>query len=576
MEFVYGVLLVSILIFIHEFGHFVFAKLFGVKVLTFSIGFGPKLLRVRGKETSYCLGILPFGGFVKMLEEARGKETILPEDRHRTFEAQAVWKRILIVLAGPAMNLLFPILLYTTVYLEDRELSPPVVGAVEPGMPADGKLLPGDVITAVDGVAIDTSVALQEAIAHKAGKSVKVTVNRDDKPLDVFLVPKDESVVLEPRDLDLVEHVARIGVSHKFVAPVIGVPATDSPAYRAGLRTFDRVTAVNGRKLERFVDLITLLSANRGDTIQVTYLRPRGAPEALGGVSDIAVFDPGVVTLTPLPKDPEAKEIDHVARERDVLLREGIEGAEMYAALVPEGSSEWQAGLRPGDRLRTLDGQAVDRWKSVQFALKNHPEDRHELGWTRDGEALSGTFTMRKETWHDEAGVRRDRYVFRTTNWQSFAIEKFVKNPGRITYALTRGLRETGRVVQFIVVGFLRILQGKVSIATVSGPIAMFDVAGEAGIRGTTYFLWAMALVSVNLGLVNLLPVPVLDGGHLLFFLWEGISRRPLSRRAREIASLLGMILLIGLAVLSIKNDVARRWDAVGRTFRETMDHKLK
>src|SRR5277367_2134477 len=94
VDLLYFVLLVSSLIFIHESGHFAFAKIFGVKVLTFSIGFGPKVLRIRGKETEYCVGLLPFGGFVKMLEESKQSEPILPEDRHRTFEAQALWKRV--------------------------------------------------------------------------------------------------------------------------------------------------------------------------------------------------------------------------------------------------------------------------------------------------------------------------------------------------------------------------------------------------------------------------------------------------------------------------------------------------
>ena len=101
VDLLYFVLLVSSLIFIHESGHFAFAKIFGVKVLTFSIGFGPKVLRIRGKETEYCVGLLPFGGFVKMLEESKQSEPILPEDRQRTFEAQALWKRVVIVLAGP-------------------------------------------------------------------------------------------------------------------------------------------------------------------------------------------------------------------------------------------------------------------------------------------------------------------------------------------------------------------------------------------------------------------------------------------------------------------------------------------
>ena len=114
MDLVYFALLCSVLIFVHELGHFVFAKVFGVKVLTFSIGFGPRLLRIRGRETEYCIALLPLGGFVKMLEETR-QDSVLPEDRPRTFEAQPIIKRAIIVLAGPAMNILFPVcLLYTS------------------------------------------------------------------------------------------------------------------------------------------------------------------------------------------------------------------------------------------------------------------------------------------------------------------------------------------------------------------------------------------------------------------------------------------------------------------------------
>ena len=138
MDLVYFALLCSVLIFVHELGHFVWAKLFGVKVLTFSIGFGPKIIRFRGRETEYCVGLLPLGGFVKMLEETR-QEPVLPEDRRRTFEAQALYRRIIIVLAGPVMNVLFPVLLYFAVFVSQTRFLPPTVGVVLPGAPGRGR-----------------------------------------------------------------------------------------------------------------------------------------------------------------------------------------------------------------------------------------------------------------------------------------------------------------------------------------------------------------------------------------------------------------------------------------------------
>jgi regulator of sigma E protease len=577
VDLVYFVLFVSILIFIHEFGHFAFAKLFGVKVLTFSIGFGPKLLKVRGKETEYCIGLLPFGGFVKMLEEGKSDTPILPEDRLRTFESQALWKRVVIVLAGPAMNLVFPIALYTSVYLDDREFLPPTVGAVFPGKPAEGKLFPGDTILSVDGEAVSSFPEVQKAFAKKAGVAMRVQVDRDGKQVEAQLTPADEVEVVEPSELELFEHVGRIGISPTFAAPVIGISRTDSPAWRAGLRTFDRITAVNGRKVDTFVDLLRVLSQNRGDNVVLTYVRPQPVPKALGGLCDIAVLDTGIATLAPRPRGEGASshEGDPASRAADVLDRTGIESAEMYVAFVPEGSSEWKMGLRAGDRITHLDGVPQKMWKvdrrgghalddtSMVGLLLRRPNVVHELRWTRDGETMIGTFQLRQERWDDELGQHYERYVFRTTHWSPRAPNKLVPNPHPVFYAVKRGFEETKNAIKFITVGFVRILQGRVSIAAVSGPITLYDVAGDAGSKGATYFVWAMAVTSVNLGLINLLPVPVLDGGHLLLFLVEWARRKPVSVRAREVSSLVGMSVLVLLMLVAFKNDVSRKWDVI-------------
>jgi regulator of sigma E protease len=583
VDLLYFVLFVSILIFIHEFGHFAFAKLFGVKVLTFSIGFGPKVLKVRGRETEYCIGVLPFGGFVKMLEEGKAEQPILPEERHRTFESQALWKRVVIVLAGPAMNLVFPIALYTSVYLEDKEFLPPTVGAVFPGKPAEGKLYPGDTILAIDGRSVKSFPDVQKAFAKSAGKPLRVEVDREGKTVDVTLTPKDETEVVEPSELELFEHVGRVGIAPTYAAPVIGIARNDSPAWRAGLRTFDRITAVNGRKIETWVDLTRMLAQNRGDNVVLTFERPVSAPRSPEALWDIAVLETGIASLAPRPRaeGAAAHEGDPVARAKDVLDRTGIESAEMYAAYVPEGSSEWRAGLRAGDRITHVDGVPQVMWKvdrrggqalddtTMVGQLLKQPNKVHEIVWTRDGQRMSGTFQLRKERWDDEMGQHYERYVFRTTHWMPRAPAALVPNPHVTLYAVGRGLEETKSAITFIVIGFVRILQGRVSIAAVSGPITLYDVAGDAGAKGTTYFVWAMAVTSVNLGLINLLPIPVLDGGHLMLFLLEWVRRRPVSLRTRELSSLVGMSVLVLLMLVAFKNDVSRKWDVIASQVRE-------
>jgi regulator of sigma E protease len=569
VDLLYFVLLISILIFIHESGHFAFAKIFGVKVITFSIGFGPKIFRIRGKETEYQIALFPLGGFVKMLEEAKGTEPILPEEAKRTFESQALWKRIVIVLAGPAMNVFFPVVLYASVFLEDKTFLAPTVGDVLPGKPADGKLLPGDTILAIDDRPVASFPDVQHTVAKKANVPLRFLVRRDGKELTFTVTPADEAELVEPRELEIVEHVGRIGIVPSFPAAVIGVPRTDSPAYRAGLRPFDRVTAVNGRKLDRFLDLVDILSHNRGDTVVLTTMRPVSVPQAMGGLADIAVLEPQVATLTPVGKSTAAAGEDAQARIQDVLQRTGIESPDMYVAFVPEGSSEYKAGLRAGDRITSLDGVPQRSWKTMDNELVAGANRPHDLAWTRAGEAMSGRFQLRREQWDDELGQHYERYVFRTTHWSPQAADLTVPNPHPLVYAVRRAFEETAAVVRYIAVGLIRLAQGRVSLATVSGPITLYDVAGQAGAKGTQYFVWAMAVISVNLGLINLLPIPVLDGGQLFFFLVEAIRRRPLSLRVREVASIVGMSMLVVLMLIAFKNDVERRWDVIVGQIRE-------
>ncbi len=569
MDLLYFVLLVSTLIFIHESGHFVFAKIFGVKVLTFSLGFGPKILQIRGRETTYCISLFPFGGFVKMLEEDKEADPILPEDRGRTFESQALWKRILIVIAGPTMNVLFPMVLYTSVYLEDRFFLPPTVGAVQPGKPAEGKLLPGDVILEAAGTAVSTFPEVQRIVSEHAGTEVVLQVRREGKVIEVTVTPADEVEIVEPRELELTEHVGRLGIQPSFFASVVGIARPDSPAARAGLATFDRITAVNGKRIDRFVDLAQVLADNHGETMLITYLRPLSLPQALGGLGDLAVLEPGAVTLALGPRTGDSAPTDERQREADVLSRTGIETADLYAASVPEGSSEWLAGLRAGDRILTLDGVSERSWRSFDEELESGADRLHTLSWTRGGEPMSGSFKLRQERWNDDLGQHYEEYVFRTTHWLPTDTDPRVKNPNLFLYAARHGVEETASVVKYIVVGFARLLEGRISLATVSGPITMYDIAGEAGAKGTTYFLWAMALISLNLGIINLLPIPVLDGGTLFFLVIEALRRRPVTLRTREIASLVGMVVLVLLMLLAFKNDVERRWDVILGEIRE-------
>lgn len=556
MDLLYFALLCSVLIFVHELGHFVFAKIFGVKVLTFSIGFGPKIIRIRGRETEYCVGILPLGGFVKMLEENR-QEPVLPEDRKRTFEAQALYKRVIIVMAGPAMNVLFPILLYFAVFVGATRFQPPTVGVVLPGHPAEGKLQPGDRVLDVDGARVETFAELHRIVSASPNKELKLKVFRQNEHIEVIVIPEERTV---RKPLDIIDKVGEIGIKPNRPAAVVGISRPDSPAYRAGLRTFDLVTEVRGRPVKTFSDLEELLRENHGETIPVTYLRPVGVPRALGGLADLAVYEAGVAALTP------------EAVHGDLTLKTGLEPADMYVADVPEGSAEWKAELRAGDRIVEVDGVEVTAWSMMIERLMATPDRPHVLTWLRSAQRKSGTIELRREDYIDEYGEHRPRFFVRISNWSPSVPEAWVNNPSRVDFAFRSALTETYDVIRFIVVGIVRIAEGKVSLSTLGGPITVYDVVGEESSKGVSYFVWAMAVISINLGLINLLPIPVLDGGHLVFFLFEAVLRRPLPLRVRELASLAGMVLLVVLMGVAFKNDVERRWDVIQSQLKELVD----
>jgi regulator of sigma E protease len=556
MDLLYFVILVSSLIFVHELGHFLFAKAFGVKVLTFSLGFGPKVLKLRGRETEYCISLLPLGGYVKMLEASK-TDVVLPEDRKRTFESLPVFKRIVIVLAGPVMNLIFPVLLYFAVFIGDGPFLPPTVGIVLPNHPADGKLRPGDRIMSIDGHEVGTFDEVKRIIGSSPAKLLKFTVFRDNRHVDVEVTTEEtverREIDVKQRELDITQRYGTIGIQPSAPAAVIGVPNPDSPAYRAGLRTFDVITNVGGVPVRRFMDLTSALSENAGETLPVTYLRPVGVPDALGGLADMAVFESGVVALTP---DPSGSTL---------FERAGIELADLYLSIVPEDSYLYRAGLRPGDKILRLNDEEVPAWSTFCERVLSAPDKSHRLDFqaARDGRVRSGTFQIRREDFVDEHGQAFFRYVIPMQHWIPLAPDERVEHPAPLRYALEKAVEETVNVTRFTLVGIVRLLQGRLSWKSLSGPIAIFEVAGEEGRKGADYFIWVMALLSINLGLLNLLPIPVLDGGHFMFFAIEGVLRKPLPLRTREIAHIIGMAILFCLMAMAFKNDVEKRWDVI-------------
>ncbi|MGE5785595.1 MAG: RIP metalloprotease RseP, partial [Myxococcales bacterium] len=429
MDLLYFVILIGTLIFVHELGHFLLAKAFGVKVITFCLGFGPKILKLRGRETEYCVALIPLGGYVRMLESNK-TDIVMPEDRRRTLESLTLFKRTLIVLAGPVMNLLFPILLYFSVFVSEGPLLPPTVGVVLPGHAADGKLRPGDRIMSINDEDVGTFDEVKRIVARSPGQTLRFRVFRDNRHIEIEVVVADTK---EKRELDITERVGTIGIQPSAPAAVIGISDPESPAYRAGLRTFDVVTHINGEPVRRFMDLERIMLENRGETVPVTYLRPVSIPNALGGLVELAVFDAGVVALTPDPA------------EQDLVSRTGLELADLYAAVVPENSYLYRAGLRSGDKILNLDDEKMPAWSTFIDRIKRAPDKPHHIEYltARDNRVRSGTFQMRREEFVDEQGQVAKKYVLQVEHWLPLAPEERVAHPAPIRYAADKALEET-------------------------------------------------------------------------------------------------------------------------------------
>lgn len=681
------IVLIGVLIFIHEMGHFLFAKLFDVKVLKFSLGFGPRLLGFRKGETEYCISAFPLGGYVKMLGEDPTEE-VSPRDRGRAFGDKKLFQRFLIVFGGPLFNLLLPILIYFIYFVSQATLDPSSIGSVIQGTPAwDAGLRPGDRVVAIDGKATLYWEQVQETIAKRPAQEMRLSIERgpEKKRLELSLTPRAVTV---PNRLGFTETVGQIGVTANYQGTRVGVADPESPAARAGLRTFDEIVAVDGKRVEKWTDLEALLlgggrptqvapsaaAADEPRPLELTVLRP---VDARAGFANLVRMRPHTVTFTPEPPGGAAAGLlgslaegleaastalagalagrvaqasgagdvfAHAGRVAEAagvgaalelarsslpgvrplleqlraaaqrvgragsanlwrraagsvarglarmeeavrlelawpvlhalsrnLLRHGFHGvepAELFVHDVRPGTPAEAMGLRAGDRVVSLNGQGLTLWGEIDQVRRQMPSAELSLAFVQGGALLERRFRQDKKLIVDEFKNEVEQYVFGARGLASRTMDERVRNESRISRALTRSVVQTGEVIAMTALGIAQLIQGKVSFKNVGGPVMIFDIAGKAAKRGWESFLWMMALISVNLGLLNLLPIPVLDGGHIVFIAIEAIKRKPVSMRAREIAGLVGFSLLILLMLFALKNDIERYWQDIVNAFR--------
>ncbi|HSB72016.1 MAG TPA: RIP metalloprotease RseP [Candidatus Methylomirabilis sp.] len=440
MTILAAVVVLGILVFIHELGHFLVAKRSGVGVLKFSLGFGPKVVGVKRGETEYLISALPLGGYVKMIGEDPGDESPEAADPERSFSRKSVGTRARIILAGPLANLLFPVVIFWGVFtFAGQPYFLPVVGTPEKNSPAAlAGFAAGDQVKALDGQPIDRWDEVEAAVADSSGRRITFTVVRDGRTFDVGLEPR----AVKTTDLF----------------------GQEAEAWDLGLRP--------------------LLSTRIGQVL------------------------PG-----------------HVAQ---------------------------QAGLRSGDRIAALDGTPVAEWEQLAKTIHASPGKPIRLTVEREGARFDVTVVPRATRQKGETGEEEIGLIGIGPAPES---RYHRLNPAS---ALVAGVKKTTDLSILIVQGFIKLIQAKISPKTIGGPILIGQMAGEVVQRGPIELLSFTALLSINLAILNLLPIPILDGGHLLFSLIEWFRGKPVSLRKREIAQQVGLVLLIGLMVFAFYNDISR------------------
>jgi regulator of sigma E protease len=531
-------LVISVVVFFHELGHLLVGKALGVKALRFSIGFGPKLFGFKKHETEYRVSLLPLGGYVKFAGD-NPYEEVAPEDRGRGFLEQPPWKKALIAFAGPAANFILAIVLYFVVFAAPHQDLAAKVGYVKPQSPAaQAGLRSGDRIVAIDGDRVEAWSDLQEKIRGHLGQPLTMEIERDGRRLSLRLVP---AVHEETNPIETVKH-GRIGISAVPRAAEVTLISPDSPAGKAGIRTFDKIAKIDGAPVANF-ELLEERLAARSDPLKVDVLRPEAVP-APGG--------------TLWSNRPMSFEVPAPARAGGY----GLEASDLTLFAVQPGGAADEAGLQRGDRILAVNGKPALSWSDeVEGAIKAQGAQPVQMTVRRDGKELTVTVKPHLKKDRDETGVLQDvPDLGASPDLNAFGDPERVWVRYDLPDAARRAVTNTAGFVRAQAIGIVRIVTGHISSRAIGGPLMIADVARKAAESGWRELIVTMGAISVVLGLMNLIPVPVLDGFHVLTALIEGIRRKPLSVRFREVANVVGIALLLTLMLYAFRNDAMRKW----------------
>ena len=543
------IVLVGVLITAHEFGHYIVAKLSGVKVLTFSVGFGPAIVSRQIGETEYRVAWLPLGGYVRML--GHFEDDAQPGDEGRSLMDKPPSIRILIAAAGPAMNLVLPFLILLPVIAMSKNFDQVIdsqVGAVDQSLPAGRQgLREGDRIVSIDGDEMSTFWQVAEKVdTYTASQGpLKVQVVRPGADARVHLEITPQAI--EENLLGFTTTNYRIGIQPVFLRSDVAVTDPTGPLARAGVETFDRIEKVGGVATPRYIDAeVALKAVPAGTTVKL----------------EVARTEPVRADL-PFLQARRVRTVDYTGGGDPGVRHAGA----CITSVNPNGPT---AGLlRAGDCVIAVNGDENTLGLFVHGRLANRPETPRSLKILRHGKAqtieLKQVEIKQDDAFHGELKAWQMGFTLldapggRMRSDGVTTADK-VANPARVAHAWYETNRQVWQGVEIILRTLTGILSGKVSASQLSGPVTIAHLAGEQARRGIEAFLYLMVLLSLNLALFNLLPVPVLDGGQMMVAFVELVTRRPIPDRVLHGLQVLGVLLVVALMVFALGNDFVRQW----------------
>jgi regulator of sigma E protease len=551
-------LLFFVLVFIHELGHFLMAKWVGIRVEKFSIGMGPKLFAFTRGETEYRIGLLPLGGYVKMSGDDPSK-TYEGEEAARGFLTQRPPQKLLVVFGGPVFNLILPIFLFAALLAVGNPSVAPVIGTLVPDMPgAAAGLQPGDRVLQVNGKPVYKWTELEAVVQKSPNMELKIEGERPN-----FATQKMESfsVVATPKLADGKSkfgedvQIGRLGISPEFFVPLVFFEGEKSLLAQAGFEKFDRVRKVNGFPISSHDDFVRALQSAKA---------------------------PRVITIE---RQGELKEVTlpSVSGAGSVYDQLGFVAPFLVVGFVDENSPAFRAGIRKDDRLISIDGKKLSLWEEVSIWIKGSEGKALKIQWSRNGVVMEAEVVPEKTTINDplmgkdNPAAREPAYRIGVGSAAMQDNEFYVEHSLNPIDWVTYGFKRTWEMTTMTVEALGKLVTGQLSLKLLGSPIMIYKVAGNSyrmaggGKHGWISFFNALALLSISLGLFNLLPIPVLDGGHATFFLIEWIRGKPLSLKVLEMAMQVGMFAIITLIAFVLYNDFYRYgfFDAFMNLFRK-------